>query len=644
MTADLPAEKPSDARLAADRAPIPGKQGLGKLQGGLSPGLCLFLGVFALRLLVLARLSESHFLLPNAGDMRFYNDWALRILHGQWTDHQAFYGLPLYPYFLALLYKVFGYSPFVPGLIQAAADAGTAVILYQLAVLVFGDLTTQRSAPSPDRGWAWFAHHPAQLNGILAALGWAFFKPEQAYAAILMPTALAIFVFWFVVWQIVKRRRVPALWVPLLLGLLMGFSAMGIATILLLIPLVLAALFLRWAGPFPQRIVGVGLLLAGVFLGAAPAWVHNGFIARDPVFLSAHGGLNLWIGNNPVATGYPEFPPGLHAGQEALLKDSISAAENALGRPLKRSEVSAYWSQQAKEWIRDHPAAWIRLLGLKVQKFWNAFSYDDISVVTALRDQSIIFPGIGFGIVAALGLPGLVVACWRIPGSRWIAAAVLLHMASLLPVFVTERYRDAAVPGLLLFASFGLCELGRNIATRHYLPAGLFLFLLFGSTAFVSMPQRDPTLWALDTYNSGLQALEARQLPLARQKIELAYAYSPQNAEINFAQGNLHLALGEADLARSFYHSALQLDPRHAGAYNNLGVMALRERRWELAATFLAKAHAANPRDAKIYFLLAQSHFHTGDLDSARVEIKRALELDPDRPEFHSLQQELERR
>ena len=95
--------------------------------------------MLVLRLIVLARLTESSFLLPSRGDMHFYNDWALRILHGQWTDHHAFYGLPLYAYLLAALYRVFGYSPFIPGFIQICLDAGTAVILYQLAGLIFGN-------------------------------------------------------------------------------------------------------------------------------------------------------------------------------------------------------------------------------------------------------------------------------------------------------------------------------------------------------------------------------------------------------------------------------------------------------------------------------------------------------------------------
>ena len=58
--------------------------------------------------------------------MHFYDDWARQILHGRLMDHFAFYGLPLYAYLLAFLYKLFGYSPFVPGFLQACLDAGTA--------------------------------------------------------------------------------------------------------------------------------------------------------------------------------------------------------------------------------------------------------------------------------------------------------------------------------------------------------------------------------------------------------------------------------------------------------------------------------------------------------------------------------------
>ncbi len=576
--------------------------------------------------------------------MHFYNDWALRILKGQWTDYHAFYGLPLYAYLLAGLYKLFGYTPFVPGLIQGCLDAGTAVLLYKLAVTIFEPENSEKIDQSirPERS---LYRYRGEIIGILAAIGWAFFQPAQAYSIILMPTSWLVFVFWFVVWQIVKRDRSPGHLGLLLLGALIGFTSMGIATVLFLIPLLLGAVYLKWK-PDSQtkgfhRTIGVLVVFLGISLGTSPAWVHNYFVAHDPVVLSAHSGVNFWIGNNPLANGYPKFPPGLHAGQEAMLQDSITTAEKVAGRPLKRSEVSAFWSLKASDWIGRHPAAWLKLLVIKIKNVWNAFQYDDLSVITALRDQLIIFSGISFGVVAALGLPGLVIACWKFSGARWIAVAVLLQVASLLTVFVTERYRLAIVPGLLLFAAFGLCELWRNIAIGRPGAVVLFLTLLFSATVFVSLPKEDPALWALDSYNSGLQALAAGNLTLAQKKLDRAYAYSPLNAEINFAEGNLRLAQGHRTAAKAFYLATLKLDPRHEGSYNNLGVLAVEENRWELAAKFFLRALEEDPRDPKTYYLLARTCFQAGDFLTARSWIAQAIKLKT-QPEFLALKQEIE--
>ena len=87
------------------------------------PELAVFLVALAVRFLALMRFQESPFFETQGGDSKFYHEWALRILHGQWTDHHAFYGLPGYAYLLAGLYGVFGVDPFVPAALQAVAEA-----------------------------------------------------------------------------------------------------------------------------------------------------------------------------------------------------------------------------------------------------------------------------------------------------------------------------------------------------------------------------------------------------------------------------------------------------------------------------------------------------------------------------------------
>lgn len=599
------------------------------LRGSPRLGHYIFAFVFFVRLIALARLASSPSLLPASGDMHFYDDWARQILNGRLTDHFAFYGLPLYAYLLAFLYKVFGFSPFVPGFLQACLDAGTASLLYKIAVRLF-----QRNG-GPVR-------NNATAIGLAAAAGWAFFIPAQAYCVILMPAAWLVFVFWFLVWQIVKAEHAFTPLRCLAYGVLIGITATGIATILFLVPLVLAALLLKprhdavARPPWIARSAAVALLFIGLGAGTAPCWIHNYFVARDRVFLTAHSGINFWLGNNPDATGYPHFP-GLHAGQAAMLKDSIDLAEAAAGKSLKRSEVSEYWSAKARTYIRTNFGAWLRLMGRKLGNFWNAFEYDDLSVISYFRQQGIVLPGPHFGIVAALAIPGLLLSCKRFPASRWVASAIFLHLAAVLPVFITERYRLAAVPGLLLFAAFGLETLWQHCSLGRYRAVAAYLGLLLAAAVLVTLPRQDPSLWAMEAYNSGRQALEANNLPLAELHLQRAYSYVPDNAETNLALGNLRLAQGDRASAKSFYRAALQAEPKHKGALNNLGVLALEEGNWEMAIEFFRASVQSDPAEAKTHYLLARAEMERGDNAAAWAEIQIALRLKPEQPEFRAL-------
>ena len=600
---------------------------------GFSPRLphYLFAAVFLLRLVALVRLSKSPLFLPASGDMHFYNEWAQRILHGEVTGPGAFYGLPLYPCLLALLYKLFGFSPFVPALIQVALDAGTAVLVYLLTLR----LITGEKASTGNRG--------DRLVAALAAVVWGFYVPAQAYAIILMPTAWYVFVFWLIVWRIIKAGDAPGTRECLVLGLLIGITAMGVATILFLVPLVLAALAFKPIHHRTRRIAGAGAaLLFGVCLGTSPCWVHNYFVARDPVFLSAHGGVNFWIGNNPTANGYPRFPPGLRAGQAAMLEDSITSAETAAGHPLKRSEVSAYWSAQAKNYIAQHFGDWLRLVMLKFRNFWSAFQYDDLSIVTNFREQGIVLPGLYFGLIAALAIPGIFIGWWLLPVSRWITGAIMLQMIALLTVFITERYRLPVVPGLLVLGAFGLKNLWQSWVFGLPRQAAVYLVILVAAVIFVSWPQRNASLWALDAYNSGWQALESGNFALAEQKLSVARRYVPTNPETNFALGNLRLAQGNNQAAFSFYQVTLKFDQNHRGALNNLGVMALEASRFELAEKWLRRAENLDPRNAKTHFLLAKTLLARGNRDTAHLEIDMAVRLKPTQREFMQFKHQLE--
>ncbi len=587
------------------------------------------------RMPILSRFAASPHFWPETDDMRFYADWATRISQGQWSDGQAFYGLPGYAYCLAGLFTVGGVNPMLVGMIQVGMEATTSVLIFKIARESLAKLQNGESRRIPIAA------------ATLASLGWIFYLPAQTFSTILMPSAWLVAAFWSCVWWLLKARAPSASRFWFGFGLFLGVVAMMVATVLFLIPLFLAAIVQRVARAdrFRARVLRIALsswmLVAGVLTGTSPAWLHNYFIAKDPVLLSAHGGLNFWMGNNPDATGYPKIPEGLSAGQEGLLRDSITRAEEAAGRKLKRSEVSKYWSAKADAWVRENRAAWLRLIGVKLRNFWNAFQYDDLSEITLLRGEGVLTPGISFGLVAALGLPGMLIAVRRFPRARWVAAAVLLHMCALLPVFITERYRLCAVPGLMIFAAFIVVEIWNTLVEARWVAALATVAAIGASTWFVSWPQRDPGLWALDPFNTGLKLLRTGETDRALQRLELAHRLVPDNAEVNFGLGIALYAKNEIERARYSFRRAIELSPNHMGALLNLGLLETGAQRWDAAERLLRAAITLDPTSVKALFLLAEMKYAQGDFAAARAALSLALELRPNQPELIELREKL---
>ena len=608
----------------------------------------VFAAVLLLRLVALFKFAASPLFLPGAGDMRFYDDWAQRIAGGQLTDHLAFFGLPLYPYLLAFFYKIAGYTPFIPALLQALADAFAAFLIYETSVAVF-ERPPQATAP-PSGQSSCVLRRRAQIVGIMAAFGWALFVPAAAFSLVVMPTAFAVAVFWLAVAWIVKQATMPGPGGAFGWGAIVGLAATGVATTLFALPLLLSAILLKPPKPhrrpsqWRSRLGAATLLLLGVGIGTAPCWFHNYFIARDPVFLSAHSGINFWIGNNRDATGYPNFPAGMRAEQAAMLHDSTALAEAEARRPLRRSEVSAFWSGKANSYIASHPGPWLRLLWQKLLNFWNAFEYDDLGVIIKLRALGVIWPGLHFGVAAALAIPGIVLALRAFPASGWILGGILAHMAAVLPVFVTERYRLGAVPGLLIFAAFGLWRLGEAVLAGRLPIIALYVLLATGSAVFVSLPRTEPALWALGAFTAGRHALETGDLPRAEEELQRAHAYVPDNPETNFALGNLRLTQGNRPEAKSYYQATLRLNPNHKGTLNNLGLLLLEENQPALAIEYFRQALEHEPQETKTFFLLARAQLAAGDLAQARLSVAQALEREPDREEYRKLSDEIRKR
>ncbi len=592
----------------------------------------LFILTIAIRWIVLNRFFESPFFTPDSGDTAFYNSWAQRILNGDITDGQAFYGLPGYAWLLAGIYGLFGYTPYVPAMFQTIAEGFTAVIIFRISCLLW---------PEDRRG---------PLIGAVAGLVWMLFTPAQAFSIVLMPTSYVVLAFWGLVYwllhiryesgkQKVGSRNVGILNPWIWIGILTGFTAMFVATIFAILPLAIVTIFrtLHWRNALGAFV----LLFGGVLVGCSPCWIHNYFIAREPVLLSAHSGINFYVGNNLEATGYPKIPTGMRADQAGMLKDSVLLAERETGGRLRRVDVSKFWSDKAKAYISENPGDWLMLIGKKLRNLANAYQYDDLSLIALFKSQGILFEGLSFGLVLAFAIPGALVLAQSQKRALWIVAATIVYATVLLPVFITERYRLPLVPGLAILAIGGGFFLGRALTERRMLSVGIYLAALISALFVVWWPVATPKMLALDQFNVGNRLLRAGKLETASVYLKCAYENAPDNAEINFAMGNLAFENGDLNTAKQFYRRTLELDPKHKSAYNNLGVMAIQENRPEIAREFFARSINCEPDDAKSWYLLARVQLQLGENADARSSINRAIELNPQQVQFKQLREKI---
>ncbi|MEE3259578.1 MAG: glycosyltransferase family 39 protein, partial [Candidatus Latescibacterota bacterium] len=65
-------------------------------------------------------------------DSEFYDRRARSIAGGDWLGDTPFFMNPFYPYFLAVIYSLFGYEYWVVGLVQAVVGTGSCYLMYLL--------------------------------------------------------------------------------------------------------------------------------------------------------------------------------------------------------------------------------------------------------------------------------------------------------------------------------------------------------------------------------------------------------------------------------------------------------------------------------------------------------------------------------
>ncbi|KPJ50548.1 hypothetical protein AMJ40_02490, partial [candidate division TA06 bacterium DG_26] len=517
-------------------------------------------------------------------DAQYHDEWALSISRGDWIGEEVFFRAPLYPYFLAAIYRVFGHGYYLPRLIQLIAGSISCLLVYLIAKEVFN-----------------------RRIGVIASLIAAFYGPFIYFEGELLIAGLMTFLllaFAFVFLRTCGHPTRKGLFVS---GLLLGLSTIARPNALILIPFVLIWLWVSSDRMLLQRSL---ILLSAISLIVCPVLIRNYLVGKDFVPVAFQGGINFYIGNNPHSDGRTAIAPGTRAGWFEGYEDAIRIAEETEGRQLKPSEISNFWLSKGIEFMVERPWSYFRLLMKKFVFFWHGCELSNnkeiyfftrySSLLKAVLWKSwLCFP---FGVISPLFFVGLFLSLKYERERRmhlvFFSGLILMYMVSVVIFFVCARFRIPVLPFVIMFAAYALYWIVRELSRKNLLGVMGYcvVTLLLGfflNFDFAGLKKTNPSLMH---YTLGT-VYQKKQL------------------------------LGDA---KREYEEALRVDPGFSKPYNNLGIIYSGEGNNEKAEENFIKAVSADLMNPKAHFNLGSFYLKIGEYEKASREYEIALRIIPD--------------
>ncbi len=167
-----------------------------------------------------------------------------------------------------------------------------------------------------------------------------------------------------------------------------------------------------------------------------------------------------------------------------------------------------------------------------------------------------------------------------------------------------------------------------------------FILIVLLAISFIGCASKNPELikQASMRYDIGAALLNKGDYPGAIQQLSEAKKLNPDDPFTYNALGLGYYAEGMKVEAEEAYQKAITLNKNYSDAYNNLGVLYLKESNWDKAIAAFESA-LSNPlyMSPQIAWVnLGWAYYQKGKLDEALKAYKSALTILPDMPAAHN--------
>jgi hypothetical protein len=399
----------------------------------------LFSIALALGLRLHASVDETSLPQKDAAD---YDQLALSILEGKGyrngLDELTARRPPLYPVFLAGIYRLGGHNYQIARIAQAVLSALTVFLIYKCSVVLFG---------SGAACWA----------AILAALYPSFYAYSYSCPALVSET-LYTFLLTAYFWSLFHYFSKPSWWVGILSGITLGLAILT-RPIPLFLPVFLPLSLIVLGQPWSSVLRYLGLLCATLLVVLLPWTIRNYRVFGEFVPVGTIGGDAFYRANHPGSDGIG----GGSSGEDPFFRDIFFPQYHRL-HSMGKSEVemSRYFFGKGMEFFRDHRREAFKL------GIWKILMFNDARTVIEKDSTRVRVVNYGYLIVLLGTLASFVLAGSNPPVRRSLLLMALIYgyflaVHTILPS--SERMRFPLEPLLIIAAAFSF----HSIAQRLFL-------------------------------------------------------------------------------------------------------------------------------------------------------------------------------
>lgn len=286
----------------------------------------------------------------------------------------------------------------------------------------------------------------AQRTGrILAALLWAVYLPASVYGVYLAKENLMVPLMLGLMWCALRMLDGASTRIALIAGILLGTIALTGNAALSLVGAVFFAILLARQSP-AKKLVSAAVMLTLAALVVTPWLLRNAEMIGKPV-LNTNGGFNLYLGNNPAATGW-----------FVSISDTPRGASWNELRKSGEIQASETLKTDAMAWIQENPKQFISLALKKAVFFWTP-PVHEAATPMSLSEKIVRWVwAFQFIAITLIALGGIAYKDLRNRKTLVLWLALLGYTAAHMLFYVIFRYREPVMP---IFAVLAALSVGR---------------------------------------------------------------------------------------------------------------------------------------------------------------------------------------